>query len=487
MADEFHQTTAGTNWWNSSRNTMSMTLPCSTVNNEIHGGGRFGWATADQMVVEAAAAIRSSNCEDSVVSVSGSSSVVLQDAPKPQGSDSVSGGGGNILMDSTLQMMGYGLSSSSMDWSQALLSRNSTTTTERTRNNNFHSMFQEGVVESPVQVQRDHWSSNNCSNNGVVVSTTDSSFKQTNQGFVLDQHRSTSSESSVTCQGLPTSFSLDSSVSYGCPPSTLFQGLLESDLQAQQSPYGAISPSVNYGMIMNDLSSPTWPRFPHFLKTSSPPKQQQIVNNQLNFSNNTPYWNAVSTASPPPNSNNRPSFYPSSQAPLLAPTFFEGKPTCNSNLTLKHKPEEVRNSSSVMKKGSSEPATKKPRVDTPSPLPTFKPCLQVRKEKLGDRITALQQLVSPFGKTDTASVLFEAIEYIKFLHDQVSALSAPYMKNAAIQQQQHQSSEKSKEGERPERDLRSRGLCLVPISSTFPVTNETTADFWTPTFGGTFR
>ncbi|KAG2626556.1 hypothetical protein PVAP13_3KG368500 [Panicum virgatum] len=49
--------------------------------------------------------------------------------------------------------------------------------------------------------------------------------------------------------------------------------------------------------------------------------------------------------------------------------------------------------------------SKKPRIATPSPLPTFK----VRKEKLGDRITALQQLVSPFGKTDTASVLHEAI------------------------------------------------------------------------------
>jgi hypothetical protein len=36
-------------------------------------------------------------------------------------------------------------------------------------------------------------------------------------------------------------------------------------------------------------------------------------------------------------------------------------------------------------------------------------------------------------------------------------------------------------------DLRSRGLCLAPIASTYPVANETPADFWTPTFGGTFR
>ena len=33
-------------------------------------------------------------------------------------------------------------------------------------------------------------------------------------------------------------------------------------------------------------------------------------------------------------------------------------------------------------------------MDTLSPLPRFK----VRKEKLGDRVTGLQQLVSPFGK-----------------------------------------------------------------------------------------
>nr|GMD26710.1 transcription factor bHLH113-like [Ipomoea batatas] len=42
-----------------------------------------------------------------------------------------------------------------------------------------------------------------------------------------------------------------------------------------------------------------------------------------------------------------------------------------------------------------------------------------KKEKFGERIAALQQLVSPFGKTDTASVLYEAMGYINFLHEQV--------------------------------------------------------------------
>ncbi|XP_066342908.1 uncharacterized protein [Miscanthus floridulus] len=44
---------------------------------------------------------------------------------------------------------------------------------------------------------------------------------------------------------------------------------------------------------------------------------------------------------------------------------------------------------------------------------------QVPKVKLGEKITALQQIVSPFGKTDTSSVLLETIEYIKFLHEQI--------------------------------------------------------------------
>ncbi|KAI3703855.1 hypothetical protein L1987_74051 [Smallanthus sonchifolius] len=126
-------------------------------------------------------------------------------------------------------------------------------------------------------------------------------------------------------------------------------------------------------------------------------------------------------------------------------------------------------------------STKRPRNEDRLTLPVFK----VKKEKMGDRITALQQLLSPFGKTDTASVLSETTEYIKFLHEQVSVLSTPYMRNGApILQHQETRDEPSS---RPRQDLRSRGLCLVPVSSTFPVTRETRVDLWTPTFGGTFR
>ncbi|XP_042023975.1 transcription factor bHLH68-like isoform X2 [Salvia splendens] len=80
--------------------------------------------------------------------------------------------------------------------------------------------------------------------------------------------------------------------------------------------------------------------------------------------------------------------------------------------------------------------SKKARVQQSS----AQPALKVRKEKLGDRITALHQLVSPFGKTDTASVLSEAIGYIRFLQGQIEALSSPYMRNAAGNTVHHQHS-----------------------------------------------
>ncbi|KAF8709842.1 hypothetical protein HU200_029555 [Digitaria exilis] len=101
---------------------------------------------------------------------------------------------------------------------------------------------------------------------------------------------------------------------------------------------------------------------------------------------------------------------------------------------------------------------------------------RVRREKLGERIIALQQLVSPFGKSDTASVLHEALGYIRFLHDQVQVLSSPYMQRlpasahaplcsypAASSQAPESAAGTVVEPPRPS-DLRSRGLCLVPVS-----------------------
>ncbi|XP_020228134.1 transcription factor bHLH110 isoform X2 [Cajanus cajan] len=90
------------------------------------------------------------------------------------------------------------------------------------------------------------------------------------------------------------------------------------------------------------------------------------------------------------------------------------------------------------------------------------PPLKVRKEKLGDRIQTLQRLVAPFGKTSTASVLSEAIGYIHFLHQQVQTLSIPYMKSVQTKPSRMVQLDSNSRELKP--DLRSRGLCLVPLS-----------------------
>ncbi|KAL3651696.1 hypothetical protein CASFOL_004698 [Castilleja foliolosa] len=105
----------------------------------------------------------------------------------------------------------------------------------------------------------------------------------------------------------------------------------------------------------------------------------------------------------------------------------------------------------------------------------------VRKEKFGDRITALQQLVSPFGKTDTASVLHEALGYIRFLHDQVHVLCSPYLQRlstTSLDVPHHPDDEVSKKSERRKSDMRSQGLCLVPVELTLQVANSNGADLW---------
>ncbi|CAO2189563.1 unnamed protein product [Urochloa humidicola] len=289
-----------------------------------------------------------------------------------------------------------------------------------------------------------------------------------------------------------------------------FHGYMSSSRGDHQGHLGLRSPSSNNSLMLQEphdpnhqflsnlglelLSSPTSPsgsfRSSSLLRSLTEPSaaakpspgfqqyQQQAAMNQapssireaLQFTNNTPFWNpstgfalaegaaGLGTAGPPPGQ--------SRPASLTAKSALEGAGDSSSIIT---------------KKASTDPTPlKKARTGSPSTFPTFK----VRKEKLGDRITALQQLVSPFGKTDTASVLHETIEYIKFLHEQVGSLSAPYLKNR--QQVPHlKVSRDGGEAAAVKGDLTGRGLCLVPISSTFSVASETPVDFWTPF--GAFR
>ncbi|XAR48017.1 hypothetical protein NMG60_11030698 [Bertholletia excelsa] len=143
------------------------------------------------------------------------------------------------------------------------------------------------------------------------------------------------------------------------------------------------------------------------------------------------------------------------------------------------------NSEGKKKRGedNSETVLKKPKHEN-STVSSAK--MQVPKVKLGDKIAALQQIVSPFGKTDTASVLWETIGYIKFLQEQVQVslnelFSNPYMKTNASKDP-WTSLDRKDRGE-IQLDLRSRGLCLVPISCTPQVYRENTgSDYWTPAY-----
>ncbi|XP_059662572.1 transcription factor bHLH123 isoform X2 [Cornus florida] len=446
MADQFQ--IGGGNWWDSSsRNRFDTgSSPSSTALNST---GSFGWPS-EIVDTKPRSSIDSG-------SVSGTSNV-FQDPQKLQGPDS------------SLQMIGLSLPSQAMDWNQALLRTGKT-------ESSFSSVLQEDLnssrnyqQESGIGSSQEHWRQKMYS--GSHEDSSVSEFKQRG-GFSLEQPQQfsshiSSSESSVTCQALPSSFQIDSAV-YGSP-STMLQGFLGSDNQpAELSAFENQNRSMNfpyppnYAMNSGELLPNSWSKFPQFMRNSP---SKHTPHSQLQFSNNATYWNASAAAT---NDVRSSLFHP------LQPQF----PMQSFDEKMKNT-SEVRDSGMAAKKSSNEPSSKRPRSETPSTLPAFK----VRKEKMGDRITALQQLVSPFGKTDTASVLSEAIEYIKFLHEQV--LSTPYLKSGTPIQQQ-QNSDKSKDPEGPKQDLKSRGLCLVPVSSTYPVTHETTVDFWTPTFGGTFR
>ncbi|CAL5390577.1 unnamed protein product [Camellia sinensis] len=458
MADEF-QIGSG-NWWdsNSSRNRFDSgaSPPSSSALSSV---GSFGWPTE---IVD----LKARSSMDSV-SVSGSS-MVFHDTQKMPGQDSGGGDSGSVLVDPSLQMMRLGLSAQAMDWNPTLLRGGG-------KADSFRPVLQDDLRSTAsFQQETGIGSSQGQWRQKIYSGSSDDSSVTANRGFSLDQPQF---DSVVTCQGLATSFQIDQ-ISYGSP-STILHGVLGSDSQQQQQSDFENRP-MNYpyppsfGLNSDELLPNSWSKYSQFLRTS-PPKQQP--HSQLQFSNNTPFWNATAAAM----NDVRPSFFPPLQPPFPPPTFDE-KPKITS---------EVRE---AKKSSGSEASNKRPRNETTSPLPPFK----VRKEKMGDRITALQQLVSPFGKTDTASVLSEAIEYIKFLHDQVNtiyqAFGSPYMKSGGSIQHQKtfsiliaQKSEKSKDPEGAKQDLRSRGLCLVPVSSTYPVTHETTVDFWGPTFGGTFR
>ncbi|KAK7362988.1 hypothetical protein VNO77_05113 [Canavalia gladiata] len=488
MAEEFQERICGENWWSSMDSTrsvfpLSSTSPCSVAANDA---GNYSTRQTTDIMDSKATKCSVQETSSNLVS---DSYLGFVDAHKPQKSESATGSG-SILIDSTLQMMNFGLTpSTSGNWNQPPLFRCNG------RSESNFSVIQEGTgidSSSNSQVQRDNnWIPKRfSSSDGNQVSSTIDTFKTMNQEFSLDQQTLsslTNTSGLSSNRGFPIG-----SASYGSP-STLMQSLYDPDPHPHPHPHPQPQPQpqlqpqpqhslftnrlmsysskVNYETSSNELP-PIWSKVSTFLKSTPIAKQHPIG---LHFSNNTPFWNASAQGL----QDIRAGTFASSQSQYQTPSF-EEKSNCPNTLLNKLKNEENLHLESMAKKNVCEPALKRPRIETPSPLPTFK----VRKEKLGDRVTALQQLVSPFGKTDTVSVLHEAIEYIKFLHDQVNVLSTSYMKNGAPIQPQQGCDDQKEDSEEPKQDLKSRGLCLVPISSTFPVATETSGDFWTPTFRG---
>ncbi|XP_074556877.1 transcription factor bHLH111-like [Curcuma longa] len=113
--------------------------------------------------------------------------------------------------------------------------------------------------------------------------------------------------------------------------------------------------------------------------------------------------------------------------------------------------------------------------------------LLVPKAKMAEKISALQQLVSPFGKTDQASVLMETINCITILQKQVQLLTDPYLKSIVSKERNSWGETERKEKAEAKYDLRSKGLCLVPVSSIPQVHRESIRpDYWMPTLRGCF-
>ncbi|XP_026412799.1 uncharacterized protein LOC113308549 isoform X2 [Papaver somniferum] len=97
---------------------------------------------------------------------------------------------------------------------------------------------------------------------------------------------------------------------------------------------------------------------------------------------------------------------------------------------------------------------------------------QKRSQKIGDKIITLQKLVSPFGKTDTASVLKDTADHIKMLYNQIELLTNPYFQPDAFLHHYHKQHDLQVGTGEMSNGLAERGLCLVPVSFTQNITKQ---------------
>ncbi|CAL4966179.1 unnamed protein product [Urochloa decumbens] len=123
-------------------------------------------------------------------------------------------------------------------------------------------------------------------------------------------------------------------------------------------------------------------------------------------------------------------------------------------------------------------APKKARVHTSS---SAQSTLKVRKERLGDRITALHQIVSPFGKVFSFPYLGHGNGSSMQQQHTVASLLNHSNSNVTVEAEGPTEQDEGNVGDADnKKDLRSRGLCLVPVSCTSHLAGDDNgaSDFW---------
>lgn len=119
--------------------------------------------------------------------------------------------------------------------------------------------------------------------NQVHRATEESGVNPFNQSFILDQSR-VGSCPDLTREGVETNYDgALGPVSYNYP-SSMVLGLLETSTKTQPSIYNEQSNTTSYSQLLQ----PSWSKFPHEFLHSPSSKQS----NQLQLSNDTPFWNA---------------------------------------------------------------------------------------------------------------------------------------------------------------------------------------------------
>jgi len=118
MAEEFQSAICGESWWNINPTRSVFPLMSSTCSVAAADAGNYStWQSTDFVDLKG-----TRSCAEDINSfISSDNSLSFLDVEKPQQRDSASGTG-TILIDSTLQTMGFGMSSStSSNWNQSLL------------------------------------------------------------------------------------------------------------------------------------------------------------------------------------------------------------------------------------------------------------------------------------------------------------------------------------------------------------------------------